>query len=90
MADEISADLITKAANTAGLVAYQKNSIVSRQIIKQKTGNVTLFAFDLGQELTEHTSPCDAIILVLDGTAEIYIDGKPHVVKKRRNDYHAR
>jgi quercetin dioxygenase-like cupin family protein len=58
----------------AGMVQYQEGSVVSRQVTKSEAGNVTLFAFDTGQELSEHTSPYDALVHVLDGEAEIYID----------------
>src|SRR3990170_4482599 len=60
----------------AGLAAYQDGSVVSRQIIKADAGNVTLFAFDRDQELSEHTAPFDALAHVLDGSAEIRISGK--------------
>ncbi|MGB2804262.1 MAG: cupin domain-containing protein [Candidatus Zixiibacteriota bacterium] len=58
-------------------VEYQKDSIVSGEIIKKKTGTVTLFAFDEGQGLSEHTAPFDALVYVVDGEAEITISGKP-------------
>jgi quercetin dioxygenase-like cupin family protein len=58
------------------LAAYQEGAIVSRQITKAEAGNVTLFAFDAGQELSEHTAPFDALVHVLDGQAEIYIAGQ--------------
>ncbi|MGB2770029.1 MAG: cupin domain-containing protein [Candidatus Zixiibacteriota bacterium] len=58
-------------------VEYQKDSIVSGEIIKKKTGTVTLFAFDQGQGLSEHTAPFDALVYVVDGEAEITISGKP-------------
>jgi len=58
-------------------VHYQEGSIVSREIIKRNTGNVTLFAFDVGQGLSEHTSPFDALVQLLEGEAEIVISGKP-------------
>jgi quercetin dioxygenase-like cupin family protein len=61
----------------AELVAYQDGSIVSRQISKAEAGNVTLFAFDAGQELSEHTAPFDALLHVLDGEAEVTISGQP-------------
>jgi quercetin dioxygenase-like cupin family protein len=61
----------------AELVAYQEGSVVSRQITKADAGNVTLFAFDAGQELSEHTAPFDALVHVLDGEAEIRISGRP-------------
>ena len=62
--------------NLANLVSYQDGSVVSRQITKADTGNVTLFAFDKDQELSEHTAPFDALAHILDGTAEIKISGK--------------
>ena len=67
------------AKNTAlrlvDLVAYQKGSVVSKTLIERKTGTVTLFAFDKGQALSEHTAPFDALVCVLDGAAEITIAG---------------
>ncbi len=62
----------------AELVAYQDGSVVSRQITKADAGNVTLFAFDKNQELSEHTAPFDALVHVLEGAAEIKISGKPY------------
>ena len=61
----------------AELVSYQDGSVVSRQIAKADAGNVTLFAFDKDQELSEHTAPFDALLHVLDGEAEVKISGKP-------------
>ena len=63
------------------LVSYQDGSVVSRQITKAEAGNVTLFAFDKDQELSEHTAPFDALLHVLDGEAEIRISGKPFHLK---------
>ncbi|HEY5983908.1 MAG TPA: cupin domain-containing protein [Anaerolineales bacterium] len=60
------------------MVAYQEGSVVSRQITKSDAGNVTLFAFDLGQELSEHTAPFDALTHVIEGRAEIRLGGQPH------------
>ena len=65
----------------ADLVVYQDDSIVSRVLVKQKGGNVTLFAFDAGQELSEHTAPFDAIASILDGDAEITVGGRQYVVR---------
>jgi len=69
-------DLVARALSLAGLVDYQEGSIVSRTIVDRKTGTVTLFAFDEGQGLSEHTTPYDAMVFVLDGEAEIVISGK--------------
>ena len=63
------------------LVEYQEGSVVSRQIIKAEAGNVTLFAFDQGQELSEHTAPFDALVHVVEGDAEIIISGKSFHLK---------
>ncbi|NJC98081.1 MAG: cupin domain-containing protein [Anaerolineales bacterium] len=63
------------------LVAYNEGSVVSRQITKADAGNVTLFAFDKDQELSEHTAPFDALVHVLDGEAEIKISGRPFHLK---------
>lgn len=60
----------------AEMAIYQDGSVVSRQITKTEAGNVTLFAFDAGQELSEHTAPFDALVQVLDGQAEIFIAGQ--------------
>ena len=65
----------------ADLVSYQQGSVVSRQITKADAGNVTLFAFDEDQELSEHTAPFDALLHVLDGEAEIRISGNPFHLK---------
>ena len=69
-----------KAAPLLALVDYQQGSIVSREIVKKDAGTVTLFAFDAGQGLSEHTAPFDALVQVLDGMAEITIAGMPHQV----------
>ncbi len=65
----------------ADLAAYQEDAVVSRQITKVQGGNVTLFAFDQGQELSEHTAPFDALVHILDGEAQIEISGKPFKLK---------
>ncbi|MFH1011046.1 MAG: cupin domain-containing protein [bacterium] len=75
-------ELNTQVVELAALVDYQTGSVVSREIIKQKTGTVTVFAFDEGQGLSEHTAPFDALVYLLDGEAEITISGKPFPVKQ--------
>jgi quercetin dioxygenase-like cupin family protein len=62
------------------LVPYQAGSVVSRTILKKPAGTVTLFAFDAGEGLSEHTAPFEALVCVLDGTAEVRIDGAPYSV----------
>ena len=62
-------------------VGYQNGSIVSKQIIKTPNGNITLFAFDKDESLTEHTSPFEAVVYIVDGKMEIKIGGTPYNVK---------
>jgi len=68
--------LAAKVVSLVALVDYQGGSIVSRTIIDKKAGTVTLFAFDEGQGLNEHTAPFDALVYILDGEAEITISGR--------------
>ena len=70
--------LVGQVVKLAELVDYQANAVVSREILKKDTGTVTMFAFDAGQGLSEHTAPFDALVCVLDGEVEISISGKPH------------
>lgn len=72
--------IIAQAANLSELVNYQDGSIVSKEIIKSEKGTVTLFAFDKGQGLSEHTAPFDALVYNFDGKAEVIIEGKPHLL----------
>ena len=75
-------DISGKVIKLAEIVDYQTGTIVSRTIIDKKTGTVTVFAFDKGQHLSEHTAPFDALVYILDGGPEILIDGKPFHPKK--------
>ena len=70
-----------QVAQVIDLIAYQAGSIVSREIISRPMGTVTLFAFDAGQGLSEHTAPFDAMVSVLDGQVEITISGKKYALK---------
>jgi quercetin dioxygenase-like cupin family protein len=71
----------TQAHSLAEMVDYQEGSVVSKTVIKKDTGTVTLFAFDKGQALSEHTTPFDALVNVFDGEVEITISGVPLTVK---------
>ena len=62
-------------------IHYQESAIVSKIVLKKETGSVTLFAFDAGQELSEHTTPHEALLQVLDGEANITIAGEVFLVK---------
>ena len=75
MSELINKELLVDAIN------YQNGSIVSKQIIKKQNGNITLFAFDKDESLTEHTSPYEAVVYMVDGEMEIKIGGNPFNVK---------
>ena len=71
-----------KVLQLASLVDYQEGAVVSKEIIKKDTGTITIFAFDEGQGLSEHTAPFDALVYVVDGEVEITISGTPHRINK--------
>ena len=71
----------SQVVDSTELVAYQAGSVVSRQLLGKPTGTVTLFAFDAGQGLSEHTAPFDAMVSILDGEADITISGKSFHLK---------
>jgi len=79
---ENAAKLVAQAVNLTGMIGYQAGSVVSRTIIDKKAGTVTVFAFDEGEGLSEHTAPYDAFVYILDGEADIVISGKPVRLKK--------
>jgi quercetin dioxygenase-like cupin family protein len=67
--------LIGRAVEMNSLVSYQDGSVVSRTLIDRKIGTITLFTFDAGQGLSEHTAPFDAFVQIFDGVADVTIDG---------------
>ncbi len=73
---------MSQASQLADLVEYQDGAIVSRTLIDKEVGTVTLFAFDIGQGLSEHTAPFDALVHIVDGEAKIVIASKAILVKK--------
>lgn len=73
--------LVGRVLGLEGLVEYQPDAVVSKTLVNKKAGTVTLFAFDKGQGLSEHTAPFDAMAYIVDGSAEISIAGEKHVVK---------
>ena len=70
-----------EAISLAGMVNYQEGAVVSRTLIQRPAATITLFAFDEGQGLSEHTAPFDALSHVLEGEAEIIVSGKPMVTR---------
>lgn len=73
-----TADPLLAGAALAELVSYQPGAVVSRTLVKKPSGTVTLFAFDEGQELSEHTAPFDALVYAVDGQAHVRVAGTPH------------
>lgn len=71
-----------KTLALSDFVSYQAGSVVSKEIINKKTGTVSVFAFDEGEGLSEHTAPFDALVCILDGEAKIFISGRPKIVKE--------
>jgi quercetin dioxygenase-like cupin family protein len=67
----------TEPMNLKELVAYQKGAVVSRTLVDQERGTVTLFAFDEKRGLSEHTAPYDALVIIVEGEVDITISGKP-------------
>ncbi len=73
-------ELIGKALTLSEMVAYQDGSVVSKTLIDKKIGTLTMFSFGVGQGLSEHTAPFDAVVQIVDGEAEVVINGEPQTV----------
>jgi len=82
MTDNIQNDVSVRVKPLVDLLQYQDGSIVSRVMLKNKGGTVTLFAFDVGEGLSEHTAPFDALVVVTEGEAEIEIAGESFPVRQ--------
>ena len=80
--DSNTSEYLKEGIALENLISCQEGSIVSRTLINRPAGTVTLFAFDRGEKLSEHTAPFDALVQVLDGSVEIAISGKPYSLKK--------
>ncbi len=78
---EKAANILSEPAPVSELITYQEQAVVSRTILKNAAGTVTLFAFDTRESLSEHTSPYEALIHLLDGEAEITISQRSHRVR---------
>lgn len=72
--------IVGQSVNLAKTIDYQDDSVVSKTLIKRPTGTVTLFAFDRGQGLSEHTAPFDAMVYLIEGEAEVRIAGEPNIL----------
>ena len=71
-------ELLGKVLRLKDLVAYQDGTVASRMIVFRDAGNITLFSFDAGEGLSEHTAPFDAVVTVLDGECEVWVAGETH------------
>ncbi|GAA5262864.1 cupin domain-containing protein [Methanocalculus sp. MC3] len=77
----MSDDIKGKVIRLDELVEYQDGTVASRMVIKQKHGNITIFSFDEDEGLSEHTAPFDALVTILDGECEIWLEGKTFEMK---------
>lgn len=75
-------ELKARTLKAENLIEYQEGAVVSREIIRKNAGTITVFAFDKGEGLSEHTAPFDAMVQVIDGKAEITISGNKNVLEK--------
>src|SRR5512145_1140391 len=79
--DKKREEIIGKVLVTNDLLQYQEGTVASRMIVFKKAGTITLFSFDAGEGLSEHSAPFDAILTVTDGEAGVSIAGKPFTVR---------
>jgi quercetin dioxygenase-like cupin family protein len=82
MPEKSHENLAGKILNPKDLISYQDGSVVSRMIVYKKSGTITLFAFDAGEGLSEHTAPFDAIATIIDGEAEISIEKTQYLLRE--------
>ena len=82
MPEKSHENLTGQILNPKDLITYQEGSVVSRMIVYKKSGTITLFAFDAGEGLSEHTAPFDAIAAIIDGEAEISIEKTQYLLKE--------
>jgi quercetin dioxygenase-like cupin family protein len=73
--------LLGRALDLNTLISYQEGSVVSKTLVDRGIGTITLFSFDAGQGLSEHTAPFDAFVQIVDGEAEVTISGETHMVQ---------
>ena len=78
----MSEELKSVVINVEELLDYQEGAVVSREIIRKETGTVTIFAFDKGEGLSEHSAPFDAMVQIIDGKAEITISGEKNTLQR--------
>lgn len=82
MSEKNRNELLGKVLNLKDLIGYQEGTIASRMIISKKAGSITLFSFDEDEGLSEHTAPFDAVVTILDGECEVWVDGVTSQMKE--------
>jgi quercetin dioxygenase-like cupin family protein len=82
MSDEKRAELRGEVLSLKDLVEYQDGTVASKMIVNRSSGSITLFSFDENEELSEHTSPFDAVVTILDGECEIWLSGETFSMKE--------
>jgi quercetin dioxygenase-like cupin family protein len=80
MTEQAHAELMGKALRLADLVDYRSGTVASRMIVNNPAGSITIFSFDEGEGLSEHTAPFDAVVTILDGEAEVWVAGTTHAM----------
>jgi len=79
---EMREDLHSKVLQLKDLVSYQEGTVASRMLINKKAGTITIFSFDEGEGLSEHTAPFDAVVTILEGECEVWIAGETFLVRE--------
>jgi quercetin dioxygenase-like cupin family protein len=80
MTDKSHTEYLGKIFNLSEMLAYQESSVVSKTLIDKRVGTITLFSFDKGQGLSEHTAPFDAFVYIIDGKADIILSKKSNIL----------
>jgi quercetin dioxygenase-like cupin family protein len=78
MSEKVREELGGKVLRLGDLVEYQPGTVASRMVVNNPAGSITVFAFDEGEGLSEHTAPFDAVVTILDGEAEVWVAGETH------------
>ena len=74
-----------KIFSFANSISYAEKAVVSKHVLKKETGNISLFSFDKGEGLSEHTTPFDAMVMIVDGKADIIINGVSNILETGDN-----
>ncbi len=81
MSERAREEIRGRVLHLADLVDYQSGTVASRMVVNNPAGSITIFAFDAGEGLSEHTAPFDAVVTILDGEADVWVSGETHRMK---------